>query len=93
MRGIMSDAPLSLTHVFHRAERLFGAKQIVTATAAGRERTTYADMGRAHPPARRRARDARARRRRARRHVRLEHRAPPGALLRGAVQRARAATR
>jgi fatty-acyl-CoA synthase len=43
MRGIMSDAPLSLTHVFGRAERLFGAKQIVTATADGRERTTYAD--------------------------------------------------
>ncbi len=43
MRGIMSDAPLSLTHVFQRAERLFGSKQIVTATASGRERTTYAD--------------------------------------------------
>ncbi len=43
MQGIMSDAPLSLTHVFHRAERLFGAKQIVTATATGRERTTYAE--------------------------------------------------
>ena len=43
MRGIMSDAPLSLTHVFPRAERLFGGKQIVTATAAGRERTSSAD--------------------------------------------------
>ena len=42
MRGLMSDAPLSLTHVFHRAERLFGDKTIVTATANGRERTTYA---------------------------------------------------
>ena len=42
MRGLMSDTPLSLTHVFHRAERLFGAKTIVTVTANGRERTTYA---------------------------------------------------
>ncbi|MCU0313246.1 MAG: long-chain fatty acid--CoA ligase [Solirubrobacteraceae bacterium] len=42
MRGLMSDTPLSLTHVFERAERLFGAKEIITATAAGRERTTYA---------------------------------------------------
>ena len=41
MRGLMSDHPLSLTHVFGRAERLFPAKEIVTATPAGRERTTY----------------------------------------------------
>jgi len=38
----MSDAPLSLTHVFQRAERLFGDKPIVTVTVNGRERTTYA---------------------------------------------------
>jgi fatty-acyl-CoA synthase len=42
MRGLMSDAPLSLTHVFQRAERLFGDKAIVTVTVDGRERTTYA---------------------------------------------------
>jgi len=42
MRGLMSDAPLSLTHVFQRAERLFGDKTIVTVTGDGRERTTYA---------------------------------------------------
>src|SRR3954465_4302241 len=37
----MQDYPLALPHIFHRAERLFPAKEIVTATATGRERTTY----------------------------------------------------
>ncbi|HSD80414.1 MAG TPA: long-chain fatty acid--CoA ligase [Solirubrobacteraceae bacterium] len=41
MRGLMSDTPLSLTHVFERAERLFGAKAVVTAGPAGVHRTTY----------------------------------------------------
>ena len=54
MLGLMQDHPLTLPHVFHRAERLFGDKAIVTATAAARERTTYGDVGRAHPPPRRR---------------------------------------
>jgi fatty-acyl-CoA synthase len=40
----MQDRPLALPHVFHRAERLFGHKEIVTATAEGGEqRTTIAD--------------------------------------------------
>jgi fatty-acyl-CoA synthase len=39
----MSSFPLTLPHVFHRAERLFGDKRIVTATPGGLERTTYAD--------------------------------------------------
>jgi fatty-acyl-CoA synthase len=43
MQGLMSSFPLTLPHVFHRAERMFGDKGIVTATAAGRERTTYAE--------------------------------------------------
>lgn len=43
MQGLMSQYPLTLPHLFHRAERLFGEKQIATATATGIERTTYAD--------------------------------------------------
>jgi acyl-CoA synthetase (AMP-forming)/AMP-acid ligase II len=46
MQGLMSSFPLSLTHVFHRAERMFGDKRIVTATPGGLERTTYADWAR-----------------------------------------------
>jgi len=41
MLGLMQDRPLSLTHFFDRAERLFPKKEIVTATATGIERTTY----------------------------------------------------
>jgi len=43
MRGLMQDRPLALTHVFHRAEQLFGHKTIVTATATGETTTTVAD--------------------------------------------------
>jgi fatty-acyl-CoA synthase len=42
MQGLMSAVPLALPLVFERAERLFADKTIVTATPAGRERTTYA---------------------------------------------------
>jgi len=42
VQGLMQDVPLSLTHVFGRAERLWADKAIVTATVGGgRERTTY----------------------------------------------------
>ena len=41
MRGLMQDYPLTLPHVFHRAERLFPNKSVVTATPTGVERTTY----------------------------------------------------
>ena len=41
MQGLMQDYPLSQVHLFARAERLFPGKEIVTATATGRERTTY----------------------------------------------------
>src|SRR3954454_8997914 len=41
MEALMQDYPLALPHIFHRAERMFPAREIVTATATGRERTTY----------------------------------------------------
>ncbi len=41
MKGLMQDYPLTLTHFFGRAEHLFADKGVVTATATGRERTTY----------------------------------------------------
>jgi fatty-acyl-CoA synthase len=43
MQGLMSSFPLTLPHLFHRAERMFGDKRIATATATGIERTTYAE--------------------------------------------------
>lgn len=47
MLGLMQDRPLALTHVFHRAEQLFGHKTLVTATAvssAGETVTTVAEF-------------------------------------------------
>lgn len=41
MQGLMQDYPLTQVHVFDRAERLFPDKQLVTATAVGRERMNY----------------------------------------------------
>ncbi len=44
MQGLMQDYPLTLTHYFDRAERLFPDKHIVTVTATGaRERVTYGE--------------------------------------------------
>ncbi|HEY0573421.1 MAG TPA: long-chain fatty acid--CoA ligase [Pseudonocardia sp.] len=43
MLGLMQDRPLVLPHVFHRAEQLFGHKEIVTATAGAEQRTTIAE--------------------------------------------------
>jgi fatty-acyl-CoA synthase len=43
MQGLMSPYPLTLPHLFHRAERLFADKGIATATAHGIERTTYGE--------------------------------------------------
>ena len=93
MQGLMQDVPLTLPHLFGRAETLFFDKEIVTATATGIERTTYGDVGRAHPPARRRARRPRHQRGRSGGHLRLEHRPPPRALLRHPVHRAGCCTR
>jgi fatty-acyl-CoA synthase len=41
VRGLMQDFPLTLPHLFERAERLYADKEVVTATGAGRHRTTY----------------------------------------------------
>jgi fatty-acyl-CoA synthase len=43
MQGLMQDTPLTIVHLFERAERYHRAKGIVTATGTGRERITYAD--------------------------------------------------
>ena len=43
MFGLMQDVPLSVIHLFDRAEQLFAHKGIVTAVAGARERTTYGD--------------------------------------------------
>lgn len=40
--GLMQEVPMSIAHIFDRAERYFGRKRIVTATGTGLERTTYA---------------------------------------------------
>ncbi len=39
----MQDVPLSILHLFDRAERYFGHKSITTANATGIERTTYGE--------------------------------------------------
>jgi fatty-acyl-CoA synthase len=41
MQGLMQDVPLTLPHLFGRAEQLFFDKELVTATATGIERTDY----------------------------------------------------
>jgi acyl-CoA synthetase (AMP-forming)/AMP-acid ligase II len=43
MQGLMSDYPLTLPLLFHRAERQFGDKTITTLTATGKDRTTYGE--------------------------------------------------
>jgi fatty-acyl-CoA synthase len=43
VQGLMQDAPLTLPHLFHRAEQLFFDKELVTATATGVERSTYGE--------------------------------------------------
>jgi len=41
VRGLMQDFPLTLPHLFERAERLFADKEVVTVSASGRDRVTY----------------------------------------------------
>ncbi len=41
MLGLMQDYPLTIPHLFQRAEKLFPNKEIVTALPTGRERITY----------------------------------------------------
>jgi fatty-acyl-CoA synthase len=43
MQGLMQDFPLTLTHLFDRAERLFPDKGIVTYLPAGPQRVTYGE--------------------------------------------------
>ena len=43
MQGLMQDYPLTLTHLFDRAERLFPHKGIVTALPTGKVRTSYGE--------------------------------------------------
>ena len=45
MDGLMMDTPLSLVHLFDRATKIHAAKEIVTATPAGRERLSYGEWG------------------------------------------------
>ena len=40
MQGLMQDKPLSITHIFERAEKLFPNKEIVTYLPTGRSRIT-----------------------------------------------------
>ena len=46
MHGLMQDAPLSIIHLFERAEKYHGDKTITTATPTGVERTDYATWAR-----------------------------------------------
>ncbi|MEK7295922.1 MAG: long-chain fatty acid--CoA ligase [Actinomycetota bacterium] len=43
MKGLMQETPLTLVHLFERAEKYHSEKTIVTATATGRERTNYGE--------------------------------------------------
>jgi len=43
MQGLMSSYPLTLTHVFNRAERLFSDKGVATVRADGIDRVTYGE--------------------------------------------------
>ncbi len=91
MQGLMQDYPLTLPHFFWRAENLFPEKAIVTATATGLERTTYGEWAARTRKLGGVLDDLGISRRRPGRDVRLEHRAPPRAVLRRAVRRAGAA--
>ncbi len=44
MQGLMQDVPLTITHLFERAEKYHGHKEIITASGSGIERTTYAEF-------------------------------------------------
>jgi fatty-acyl-CoA synthase len=44
MRGLMMDYPLTITTLLERAQLLFPNKEVITRTAAGVHRYTYADL-------------------------------------------------
>ncbi|MDA2954209.1 MAG: long-chain fatty acid--CoA ligase [Actinomycetota bacterium] len=43
MKGLMQDTPLTMVHIFERAEKYHTDKTITTATAVGKDRTTYGE--------------------------------------------------
>ena len=43
MQGLMQDVPLTLPHLFERAEKLYFDKHITTVTATGREKISYGE--------------------------------------------------
>ncbi len=43
MQGLMSSYPLTLTHIFNRAERIFADKGVATVQAGGIDRITYGE--------------------------------------------------
>lgn len=45
MQGLMQDYQLTVASLFRRAEQLWADRSLVSATAAGRERTTYGEWG------------------------------------------------
>jgi fatty-acyl-CoA synthase len=45
MLGLMQDAPLTITSILERGERIYPTREIVTRTATGKERATFADLG------------------------------------------------
>jgi fatty-acyl-CoA synthase len=44
MFGLMQDVPLTTNWIFERGERFYGGKTVVTKTATGVERSTFADV-------------------------------------------------
>jgi fatty-acyl-CoA synthase len=44
MHGLMMDYPLTLTHIFERARRLYPRVEVVTKTAEGIRRTSYGEV-------------------------------------------------
>ena len=43
MKGLMQGTPLTMVHIFERAENYHAEKTITTATAVGKDRTTYGE--------------------------------------------------
>ncbi len=45
MLGLMQDAPLTTTAILERGEKVYATREIVTRTATGIHRATFADLG------------------------------------------------
>ena len=73
MQGLMSSFPLTLPHVFQRAERIFPEKEVVTVSRGEKERITYGEWAQRTRRLAGRARRAGDLRGRPRGDVRLEH--------------------